>query len=163
MPASDVSVLENDLAQPAAQLKNESHFEVHVLTRGRWIIECTSREQGLALEDANELVRRPDIRGVKVIKETYSPFNDLTAAISIFNHIKPEPKRGLVARASGPVLVPKPANQKPGPKKVERRIDPGRRATAADSKSSGLRAFGVVSIVLTLCAAGVYLIGIIAG
>lgn len=151
------------MAQPAAQLKSESHFEVHVLTRGRWMIECTSREQDVALEDASELVRRPDIRGVKVIKETYSPYNDLTAAISIFNHIKPEPKRGILSRGTGPVISPKSTKGSPAPKKAERQIDPGKRSSVSDSTSSGLRAFGIVSIVLALCAAGVYLIGIIVG
>jgi len=150
------------MAQAAAQLKSESHFEVHVLSRGRWMIECISREQAVALEDANELVRRPDVRGVKVIKETYSPFNDLTAAISIFSHVKPAPKRRLMNRARGPVTAPKTNNAQPS-NVSQRRAESSTRTLPSQAGFAGIQAFGIVSIILALCTAGLYLMGIIVG
>lgn len=82
-----------------------SYFEVHVLREERWVIDCTSPSAEDALANAQDLARRAEVLGVKVIHERYNPQTDQSAARVVYSAIKPpRPK----TRRPAPIGVPRP-------------------------------------------------------
>lgn len=145
------------MATALAPPSTETHYEVHILKHGRWMIEATSMEQKVAMDDAKELVRHSDIRGVKVFKESTNHNNGRSAAISIFNHIKPERSKAVrVARTSRVVQAAAPTEAKPVPV----RHPTGRRA-APKSDSNNMVIMIVITALVMLSAAGIYLYTIV--
>ncbi len=87
-----------------------SYFEVHVLRDERWVIDCTSPSAEDALANAQDLARRSEVLGVKVIHERYNPQTDQSAARVVYSAIKPpRPK----PRRSAPIGVPRAAAVSP--------------------------------------------------
>lgn len=87
------------------------YFEVHVRRDDRWLIECTAQVAEDALSEAQDLARRSDVRGVKVVHERYNPQTDQSAGRVVFDFAKPEHKRphGLPR----PAAVPRPQPAEP--------------------------------------------------
>ena len=103
------------MAQTAAPSITQVHFEVHVLDSDRWTIDYVSTSEEDALEEAEELVRRPEISGVRVVKEMFNPRTEVTAARILFERVRPArpsavaPLRVAADAPTGPSLDP------PGP------------------------------------------------
>lgn len=70
------------------------YFEVHVRRDDRWMIDCTSRLADDALAEATEIVKRNEVRAVKVVHERYNPSTDQSASRVIYDFAKPERRRG---------------------------------------------------------------------
>lgn len=80
-----------------------SYFEVHVLRDERWVIDCTSPSAEDALANAQDLARRAEVLGVKVIHERYNPHTDQSAARIVYSAIKPQRPKG---RRLAPIAAP---------------------------------------------------------
>jgi len=86
-----------------------SYFEVHVRRGDRWVIDWTSPLAADALAEAEDLARKVDVQGVKVVNERYDRRTEQSAARVIFKLEKPERKRPSgFARpmAAGPLPAP---------------------------------------------------------
>ncbi|MEZ5905332.1 MAG: hypothetical protein R3C69_09640 [Geminicoccaceae bacterium] len=88
-----------------------SYFEVHVLRDERWVIDCTSPSAEDALANAQDLARRAEVLGVKVIHERYNPQTDQSAARVVYSAIKPQRPKGrrlppIAAPAARPTTTP---------------------------------------------------------
>lgn len=70
-----------------------SYFEVHVRRGDRWVIDWTSPLAADALAEAEDLARKVDVQGVKVVNERYDRRTEQSAARVIFKLEKPERKR----------------------------------------------------------------------
>lgn len=68
-----------------------THYELHVLHGERWLIDSTDTDRRTLLEEAQLLLQRPGVYGVKVCKETYDPVSEVAAGRVIFQQIKPRP------------------------------------------------------------------------
>lgn len=91
-----------------------SYFEVHVLREERWVIDCTSPSAEDALANAQDLARRAEVLGVKVIHERYNPQTDQSAARVVYSAIKPpRPKSRRPAPISAPRTVTAPSVDRP--------------------------------------------------
>ncbi|GBD44125.1 hypothetical protein HRbin40_01608 [bacterium HR40] len=64
------------------------HFEVHVFESERWIIDYVCQDEEEALVIAKDLLRRPGIAGVRVIKEIHNPVKEVTATRTIFEEMR---------------------------------------------------------------------------
>lgn len=146
------------MATALAQSSTETHFEVHALKNGRWMIEATSLVQQSALDDAKELIRHSDVRGVKVYKESTNHANGRSAAISIFSKIKAERRGGgravISRRPAAPIAMPS-ASKKPDVRKSV-----GRAATSK-SEPRFMMHMVIATAVIMAVAAGVYLYTIV--
>ncbi len=71
----------------------EVHFEVHVLEEGRWLIDYVTPEEEEARREALELSRRPEVEGVRLIKELYDPVRGIAAGRVLFSHLRPRSER----------------------------------------------------------------------
>ncbi len=78
------------MGQAASPAITQTHFEVYVLESDRWTIGYVSTSREEALEEAGELVRRPEIAGVRVVKELFNPSTEATAARIVFEHLRPK-------------------------------------------------------------------------
>ncbi len=76
------------MGQTAATAITQAHFEIHVLQSDRWVIDYVSTSREDALEEAGELVRRPEIAGVRVVKELFNPETETSAARILFEHLR---------------------------------------------------------------------------
>ena len=90
------------LAGEGAAVTLLSHFEVHVQREGRWTIDCIARTAAEALAEAEEIARRPEVLGCKIVNERYNPLTDLCAARVVHRFEKPRRKRQPAARAPRP-------------------------------------------------------------
>ena len=86
-----------------------SYFEVHVRRGDRWVIDWTSPLAADALAEAEDLARKADVQGVKVVNERYDRRTDQSAARVIFKLEKPERKR--------PSGFARPMAAPPGPRR----------------------------------------------
>jgi hypothetical protein len=85
-----------------------SYFEVHVRRDERWMIDCTSATAAEALAEAEDIARRGDVMGVKVVNERYNPRTDQSAGRVVFKLEKPERKNrgGAIRMNAAPRVVP---------------------------------------------------------
>ena len=86
-----------------------SYFEVHVRRGDRWVIDWTSPLAADALAEAEDLARKADVQGVKVVNERYDRRTEQSAARVIFKLEKPERKR--------PSGFARPMAAPPGPRR----------------------------------------------
>ena len=84
------------------------HFEVHVLHQGRWVIDCSGQEEAAVRNVAKEYAQRPEIMGVRLVKEMYNPSTDRAAARVLLEKIRPKREARRVFLASRPT-APAPA------------------------------------------------------
>ena len=65
----------------------EITYEVYVLEGGRWTIESryTNMERDVAIEDAKSMHSNPNVKAVKVIKETYEASTNSTIEATVFS------------------------------------------------------------------------------
>jgi len=136
--------------------KLQVHYEVHVLHVDRWLIDCTSRDETEALDDAREIARKPDVSGVRVIKETYNPKTERAAGRIIYNYEKPQKERSRrhVVVGAQPRPLQRPAAEAPA---IEDLLGPPRlppRPTAATPIWTG---FAGVSLALAALASMLFL------
>ncbi len=68
------------------------HFEVQVLRGTRWTIELALEDGELALERAQQILRQPEIDGIKVWKEIHDPATGESAGRTVLCELKPKPK-----------------------------------------------------------------------
>ncbi len=136
------------MGQTAADTLTRAHFEIHVLHGDRWVIDYVSTSREEALEEAGELLRRPEIGGVRVVKELFNPATETTAARILFEHLRPI---GPVPRRRGPRhAAPRPA--------VVREVPPASGPVASPSPTDDPEeAFSWLSL------AGLSLVGAVAG
>jgi len=135
--------------------KLQVHYEVHVLHSDRWLIDCTSRDESEALADAQEIARKPDVSGVRVIKETYNPKTERVAGRIIFNYEKPRPERSRRHVVVG--ARPRPIQRPAAEARIEELFGPPElppRPTAATPIWSG---FAGVSLALAALASILFL------
>jgi hypothetical protein len=90
-----------------------SYFEVHVRRGDRWVIDWTSPLAADALAEAEDLARKADVQGVKVVNERYDRRTEQSAARVIFKLEKPERKRP--SGFARPMAVPGPRRSPPPP------------------------------------------------
>lgn len=140
------------MSDTLVQASRETHFEVHVLRGGRWMIEATSKDQQQAMADAKDLVKRSEVRAIKVFKETTN--NDLgrSAAISIFSHVKREQRKGPRPGAMAQSRTAMSANQRPSGK-VEPTRSRGKARPAASEGNPAIIAIAATAIVMGMAAA----------
>ena len=64
----------------------EITYEVYVLVSGRWTIESryTNMEREAAIDDAKSMHSNPNVKAVKVIKETYEASTNSTIEATVF-------------------------------------------------------------------------------
>ncbi len=97
-----------------------SYFEVHVRRGDRWVIDCTAPSAAEAVAEAEDIARRLDVLGVRVVNERYNRHTDQSAARVILKLEKPERKR-----PAGPVRLVAP------PRTALRQAAPGAPPAAA--------------------------------
>jgi hypothetical protein len=163
-----------------------SYFEVHVRRDERWMIDCTSATAAEALTEAEDIVRRGDVTGVKVVNERYNPRTDQSAGRVIFKFEKPERKKrgGTVRMIAAPRVVPAarpvapgapdvdaaisaaapdPAPATPSPDDLPRgRPPPGARGTPSSSTAPWLL-FAWASLALALGASALFVLLLVIG
>ena len=145
------------MAQTAAPSITQVHFEVHVLDSDRWTIDYVSTSEEDALEEAEELVRRPEISGVRVVKEMFNPRTEVTAARILFEQVRP-PRPAAVtplrmARPRPPANAHAPARPSldpPGPLPEEE--EPFSWLSLAGLSVLGAVGGGVLAVLLALLA-----------
>ncbi len=93
----------------------QTHFEVYVLESERWTIGYVSTSREEAMEEASELVRRPEIAGVRVVRELFNPDTQATAARIVFERLRPKQKglRGATFRTRSRPSPAVPGTSKP--------------------------------------------------
>lgn len=114
------------MGQTASTAITRAHFEVHVLESDRWLIDYVSASEADALEEAGELMRRPEVAGVRVIKELFNPHTEATAARILFEEVRPSRRRGRAPlhmtwsrpRPAAPSPPPSAAAEPPPPTEV---------------------------------------------
>lgn len=57
----------------SAAVPAQRHFEVHVQQNGRWTVDCVLDEIEEAMKEAKVLLGKPQIAGVRVVREIYDP------------------------------------------------------------------------------------------
>lgn len=155
-----------------------SYFEVHVRREARWTIDCTATTAAEALAEAEEIVRRVDVRAVKVVNERYNPRIDQSAARVVFKVEKPERKQSRgpfrmmaaprVVNALPPVAAASPGHSAPSSaasQSEERSVPPrGYRARArATSPAASWLLFAWASLVLALGASALFVVLLVVG
>jgi hypothetical protein len=77
-------------------------YEVHVLHDERWTICSAGRDEAEVREIAQDYARRPELAGVRLVKEIYNPRNGRAAERVLFERLRPRQQRraflGLAAR-----------------------------------------------------------------
>src|SRR4051794_19773085 len=68
------------------------HYEVLALRGGRWFIERTAPEEGLAVKLADQLLQQ-DIGGVRVSRETVDGATGLSSSRKVYERLKPKRRR----------------------------------------------------------------------
>ncbi len=101
------------MGQTAANTLTRAHFEIHVLYGDRWVIDYVSTSREEALEEAEDLLRRPEIAGVRVVKELFNPVTETTAARILFEQRRPTGPAGRRGRLR--FAVPRPAVAREAP------------------------------------------------
>ncbi len=112
----------------------EVHFEVHVLEEGRWLIDYVTPEEEEARREALELARRPEVEGVRLIKELYDPVRGIAAGRVLFSHLRPRSER-QTRDAPGRGAPPDGADGEPALRLAEETLAPpeGPRASARET------------------------------
>lgn len=84
------------------------HFEVQVFEAERWMIDYVTRDRDEALAVAEELLRRPEIWGVRVVKEVHNSESNVTAARIVHEAMRERPRAapGRAAPHGAPVRSP---------------------------------------------------------
>ena len=118
----------------------EIHYEVHVLRGDRWMIDMTTRERTEAVEDAEGILRRQRVGGVRVLQERFNPRTDTVAGRVILEKIMPKPDRRKIA---GPAARPRIERRR-----VEGVDAPVRRAPAAAAPPPEQRGTPLVGYIL---------------
>lgn len=78
-------------------------FEVHAQRHERWLVADVFEDQAAALEYAQRLRLRRDVKGIKVVREAYDPERDEAFEQVVFDTgiELPKPFRRLMASFSG--------------------------------------------------------------
>lgn len=126
-------------------------FEVHARRAGRWLIETTAASAGIAHEQAQELLLRPDVDGIRIWQEIHDPETRRTAGRTVLMEEKPRPKRRGRARSRA----------LPAHGKDAAAHKPARRQAAAPQERPGDHGLALTTIV-SACAALVALAAIAA-
>jgi hypothetical protein len=78
---------------------SNAQFEVHARRGSRWLIEATGADVAIAQEQAQQLLRRSDVEGVRIWKEIHDPVTRRTAGRIVSMEEKPRPKRRWRAKS----------------------------------------------------------------
>ncbi len=137
--------------QSSADKQIGTHYEVHALRNGRWLIDCAAKEPEQAIREAKDILRDAEVRGARVVKEIWNPSTNTTAARIIFSKLKsdsaPMPRSGVKARS---------ANQKPPGPVAAAPSRPGTTPRAPSAAKTKLAADQFTAFAfLSLAAAGV--------
>lgn len=127
-------------------------FEVHARRGSRWLIEATVADVAIAQEQAQQLLHRSDVEGVRIWKELHDPVTRRTAGRIVSMEEKPRPKRRWRARSRG---LPAQGEVAAGPQPARRRAAP----LPQRHRDGGL----ALTTIATACAALVALAVIAAG
>ncbi len=147
------------MGQTASPAITQTHFEVYVLESDRWTIGYVSTSREEALEEASELVRRPEIAGVRVVRELFNPATEATAARIVFERLRPKRKgpRGPAAVARSRPSPATPAAPKPAASAQRAVVESGSDSFSWSSLAGlsviGAVAGGGLAIILALLAA----------
>lgn len=111
-------------------------FEVHARRGSRWLIEATVTDIGIAQEQAQQLLQRADVDGVKIWKEISDPQTCRTAGRTLLVEEKPWRKRRWPARSRALPAQAKDASPR----------EPDRRLAAAPPERPGDRGLALATI-----------------
>lgn len=127
-------------------------FEVHARRGSRWLIEATGTDVAIAQEQAQQLLQRSDVEGVRIWKEIHDSVTRRTAGRIVSMEEKPRPKRQWRARTRA---LPAQGKDATAP-------EPARRRVAAPQERPGEGGLALTTIA-SACAALVALAVIAAG
>ena len=148
-----------------------SYFEVHVHRDQRWMIDCTSASASEAVAEAEAIVRRTDVKAVKVVNERYNPQTEQTASRVVFKVEKPERKRGrgsmrlaAAPRVSAPAPpVAEPATAPLPPAELSGPLLPLSGRAGPPSAAAPWLLFAWASLALALGASGLFILLLVVG
>lgn len=88
------------------------NYEIHLLQGRRWLIDSAGPDETMARELAERYSRRPNLLGVRLVREAYNPSTDRSAARILFERVRArrpahaQPR--LVVAASAPAALDAP-------------------------------------------------------
>src|SRR3954452_4170769 len=94
---------------PETRKDETVHYEVQALRGGRWLIERTAPEEGLAVKLADQLLHQD--MGVRVSRETVDGATGLSSSRKVYERLKPKRRRQRwTPRQKAAPPAPRPAS-----------------------------------------------------